>query len=226
MPWNSQGEDPELVRNICRWVRQAVRIPFFAKLTANVTNIVDMAKAAQEGGADGVTATKTVSGLVGLEADGSPWPGIGRGKRTTYGGVSVSLRDHTCELVYNPQSSSLTSSVPMMPHSVRSRLVEGNRKMQSFHLHCEQCPPKLCLDFPSWPPGASTLLSPDCSFSTQGPLCYSCDVMSYCHSCPSRSTAIHTAMQRSHPQQAEDKVPASVLVMPLLHPGAAECGIL
>lgn len=42
-------QDPELVRNICRWVRQAVRIPFFAKLTPNVTNIVDIAKAAHEG---------------------------------------------------------------------------------------------------------------------------------------------------------------------------------
>ncbi|KAI4871268.1 hypothetical protein NFI96_019794 [Prochilodus magdalenae] len=82
------GQDPELVRNICRWVRQAVKIPFFAKLTPNVTNIVDIAKAAHEGGADGVTATNTVSGLMGLKADGSPWPGIGRDKRTTYGGVS------------------------------------------------------------------------------------------------------------------------------------------
>ncbi|CAB1340832.1 unnamed protein product, partial [Coregonus sp. 'balchen'] len=80
--------DTELVRNICRWVRQAVQIPFFAKLTPNVTNIVDIAKAAHEGGADGVTATNTVSGLMGLKADGTPWPGIGRGKRTTYGGVS------------------------------------------------------------------------------------------------------------------------------------------
>ncbi|TSK34839.1 Dihydropyrimidine dehydrogenase [NADP(+)] [Bagarius yarrelli] len=82
------GQDPELVRNICRWVRQAVTIPFFAKLTPNVTNIVDIAKAAHEGGADGVTATNTVSGLMGLKADGSPWPGIGRNKLTTYGGVS------------------------------------------------------------------------------------------------------------------------------------------
>lgn len=40
------------------------------------------------GGADGVTATNTVSGLMGLKADGSPWPSVGSGKRTTYGGVS------------------------------------------------------------------------------------------------------------------------------------------
>jgi len=37
------------VLNICRWVRQAVKIPFFAKLTPNVTEIVDIARAAKEG---------------------------------------------------------------------------------------------------------------------------------------------------------------------------------
>ncbi|NXA34076.1 DPYD dehydrogenase, partial [Eudromia elegans] len=82
------GQDPELVRNICRWVRQAVRVPFFAKLTPNVTDIVKIALAAQEGGADGVTATNTVSGLMGLNADSTPWPAVGRAQRTTYGGVS------------------------------------------------------------------------------------------------------------------------------------------
>ncbi|XP_064520756.1 dihydropyrimidine dehydrogenase [NADP(+)] isoform X1 [Pseudopipra pipra] len=82
------GQDPELVRNICRWVRQAVQIPFFAKLTPNVTDIVNIATAAQEGGADGVTATNTVSGLMGLKADSTPWPAVGRGLRTTYGGMS------------------------------------------------------------------------------------------------------------------------------------------
>lgn len=82
------GQDTELVRNICRWVRQAVKIPFFAKLTPNVTNITDIAKAAYEGKADGVTATNTVSGLMGLKGDGGAWPSIGKEKRTTYGGVS------------------------------------------------------------------------------------------------------------------------------------------
>ncbi|XP_074642394.1 dihydropyrimidine dehydrogenase [NADP(+)]-like isoform X2 [Tubulanus polymorphus] len=82
------GQDDELVRNICRWVRDAVKIPFFAKLTPNVTNIVVIAKAAYEGGADGVTATNTVSGLMGLKGNGKAWPAIGKESRTTYGGVS------------------------------------------------------------------------------------------------------------------------------------------
>ena len=43
------GQDPELVRNICRWVRAAVKIPFFAKMTPNITEIVEIARAAKEG---------------------------------------------------------------------------------------------------------------------------------------------------------------------------------
>ena len=43
------GQKPDLVRNICRWVRAAVNIPFFAKMTPNITEIVDIARAAKEG---------------------------------------------------------------------------------------------------------------------------------------------------------------------------------
>ncbi len=41
------GQDANLVRNICTWVREAIKIPFFAKLTPNVTNITVIAKAAK-----------------------------------------------------------------------------------------------------------------------------------------------------------------------------------
>ncbi|XP_065834475.1 dihydropyrimidine dehydrogenase [NADP(+)]-like isoform X2 [Oscarella lobularis] len=82
------GQDVELVRNICRWVRAAVKIPFFAKLTPNVTSVVEIARAAKEGGADGVTATNTVSGLMGIDTKGLAWPNVGKEHRTTYGGVS------------------------------------------------------------------------------------------------------------------------------------------
>lgn len=93
------GQSASTVRDICLWVREAVKIPFFAKLTPNVTDIVDIARAAFEGKADGVTATNTVSGMMGLSPDGTAWPRVGREKRTTYGGVSgnairpVALRD-------------------------------------------------------------------------------------------------------------------------------------
>ena len=60
----------------------------FAKLTPNVTEIVVIAEAARRGGADGVTATNTVSGLMGVLPDSNAWPAVGSEKKTTYGGYS------------------------------------------------------------------------------------------------------------------------------------------
>lgn len=82
------GQDPELVKSICGWVRAAIKIPFFAKLTPNVTEIREIAKAAHSGGATGVTAINTISGLMGLKGNATPWPAVGSAKKTTYGGVS------------------------------------------------------------------------------------------------------------------------------------------
>lgn len=46
------GQDPVLVKNISLWVREAVKIPFFVKLTPNITEIITIAKAAFEGWCD------------------------------------------------------------------------------------------------------------------------------------------------------------------------------
>jgi len=57
------GQDPKLLRSIVRAVKAKVGKPVFVKLTPNVTNIADFAKAAEEGGADAVTAINTVRGM-------------------------------------------------------------------------------------------------------------------------------------------------------------------
>lgn len=82
------GQDPTLVRNISKWVKAAVKIPVFIKLTPNITEIVSIAQAAYDGGADGVSAINTVQGLMSIKPDATPWPAVGTEKRTTYGGVS------------------------------------------------------------------------------------------------------------------------------------------
>ncbi|KAG6449002.1 hypothetical protein O3G_MSEX005801 [Manduca sexta] len=82
------GQNPVLVKGISQWVRKAIKIPFFIKLTPNITDIVSIAVAAYEGGASGVSAINTVSGLMTVKADATPWPAVGREKHTTYGGVS------------------------------------------------------------------------------------------------------------------------------------------
>ena len=82
------GQDPVMVRQICAWVKSVATVPVFAKMTPNVTNIVSIARAAKEGGADGVTVINTVSGLMGVRTNNSAWPSIGVEGRTTYGGMS------------------------------------------------------------------------------------------------------------------------------------------
>lgn len=82
------GQDATLVHDICRWVTGTVSIPVFAKLTPNVTDVAVIAEAAKKGGAHAVTATNTVSGLMGLTGSGSAWPAIGVEQRSTFGGVS------------------------------------------------------------------------------------------------------------------------------------------
>lgn len=54
------GQKPELVLDICKWVRSVIKIPFFAKMTPNITNIVDIARAAKQG--------KTISTIVYIQA--------------------------------------------------------------------------------------------------------------------------------------------------------------
>lgn len=74
------GQDPEMVKQISQWVRNAVKIPFFPKMTPNITDIRKIALAAKQGGADGVTATNTVSGLMSLRSDSTAWPNVGKNK--------------------------------------------------------------------------------------------------------------------------------------------------
>jgi len=58
------GQDVEMVGRITRTVKAKVNRPVFVKLSPNVTDIVEIGKAAEKYGADGVTAINTLSGMV------------------------------------------------------------------------------------------------------------------------------------------------------------------
>ncbi|MHA2647196.1 MAG: dihydroorotate dehydrogenase, partial [bacterium JZ-2024 1] len=54
------GADPRTVRKIFEEVRRTSSLPLIAKLTPNVTSVVDLAEAALAGGADALTLTNTL----------------------------------------------------------------------------------------------------------------------------------------------------------------------
>ncbi len=57
------GTDPDACREVVAQVRAATDLPVVAKLTPNVTRIVDIATAADEGGADAISLINTVLGM-------------------------------------------------------------------------------------------------------------------------------------------------------------------
>ena len=59
----SFGTSPESVCEVVRAVRRVVTVPLFVKLSPNVTDIVAIAKAAEEAGADGLVLINTLLGM-------------------------------------------------------------------------------------------------------------------------------------------------------------------
>jgi dihydroorotate dehydrogenase (NAD+) catalytic subunit len=57
------GQDPREVRRAVATVRKAVRLPLLVKLTPNVTDIRETARAAVDAGADGLTLINTLQGM-------------------------------------------------------------------------------------------------------------------------------------------------------------------
>lgn len=57
------GQDPKAVESITKAVKKYAKQPVIMKLSPNVTSIVDMAKAAEAGGADALSLINTLTGM-------------------------------------------------------------------------------------------------------------------------------------------------------------------
>lgn len=57
------GQDPNLVSAVVTAVKRSIHLPVFAKLTPNISNIQEIAKAAEDAGVDGVVAINTVRAM-------------------------------------------------------------------------------------------------------------------------------------------------------------------
>ena len=81
------GQNADLTEEITRWVKEAVDVPVIVKLTPNVTDITEIAKAALKGGADAISAINTVQCLIGIDLNTlEPLPSVDG--YSTFGGYS------------------------------------------------------------------------------------------------------------------------------------------
>jgi dihydropyrimidine dehydrogenase (NAD+) subunit PreA len=85
------GQVPEYVEMVTAWCKRYSRLPVIVKLTPNITNILEPAKAAQRGGADAISLINTFQSITGVDLDVmAPMPVVdGRGTHGGYCGPAV-----------------------------------------------------------------------------------------------------------------------------------------
>ena len=59
----AMGTDPQMAETVTRAVKQYAQVPVIVKLSPNVTDIISIAKAAETGGADGLSLINTLQGM-------------------------------------------------------------------------------------------------------------------------------------------------------------------
>ena len=64
---SEMGEHPDLTEEVTRWVTEVSRIPVWAKMTPNITNIKESSLAAVRGGAVGISAINTILSVIGVD---------------------------------------------------------------------------------------------------------------------------------------------------------------
>lgn len=63
------GQSEKLVERFTRATKSGTSLPVLVKLTPNITDMVPMALAAKEGGADGIAAINTINSITGVNID-------------------------------------------------------------------------------------------------------------------------------------------------------------
>lgn len=86
------GVDPEVAKNLIKEIKKECTKPIIVKLSPNVTSIVDMAKAVEEGGADAISLINTLVGMRINLKTGQPIIAVKKGGYSGPGIFPVALR--------------------------------------------------------------------------------------------------------------------------------------
>ena len=69
------GQNPVALRTITEWVMEVAKIPVIVKLTPNITDVTEPARAAKAGGANAISLINTIQSVIGVDLDTfSPYP--------------------------------------------------------------------------------------------------------------------------------------------------------
>jgi dihydropyrimidine dehydrogenase (NAD+) subunit PreA len=108
------GQVPEYIEMVTAWCKQYSKLPVIVKLTPNITDIRQPARAARKGGADAVSLINTVSSILGVDPytlTMSPSTG-GKGSHGGYCGPAVKpiALNMVSEIARDPQTAGMPIS--------------------------------------------------------------------------------------------------------------------
>ena len=63
------GQEPNVLQTITEWAKEAATVPVIVKLTPNITDITEPARAAAAGGADAISLINTIQSIVNVDLD-------------------------------------------------------------------------------------------------------------------------------------------------------------
>ncbi len=96
---SAMGENPDILEEVCGWVKGAAKKPVWAKMTPNITHIEEPSRAALKGGASGISAINTIRSVIGVNLDTlKPEPTV-EGFSTSGGYSSVAIRPIALRMV-------------------------------------------------------------------------------------------------------------------------------
>ena len=108
------GQVPEYIEMVVRWCKTYTRLPVIVKLTPNITDIKQPARAAKAGGADAVSLINTINSIMGVNLDSMTMsPSVGAmGSHGGYCGPAVKpiAQNMVAEIARDPQTTGLPIS--------------------------------------------------------------------------------------------------------------------
>ncbi len=107
------GQVPEYIEMVTRWCKETTSLPVIVKLTPNITNILQPAQAAKDGGADAVSLINTINSITSVNLDTmSPEPMID-GKGTHGGYCGPAVKPIALNMVAEIARSAGTAGIPI-----------------------------------------------------------------------------------------------------------------
>jgi dihydropyrimidine dehydrogenase (NAD+) subunit PreA len=108
------GQVPEYIEMVAAWCKKHTKLPVIVKLTPNISDIRNPARAAKKGGADAVSLINTINSIMGVDLERMTMhPSTdGRGSHGGYCGVAVKpiALNMVAEIARDPQTRGLPIS--------------------------------------------------------------------------------------------------------------------